>query len=248
MIAAVCDGISVTNANFSAVSTSCPTGNCTFPNYTSLGICASVRNVSNHLVEVPYTSPCFNTTNGPCFNYTLPGQGDHNISFSDSCGIDYGNTTFMQASPSNGLIGHLDFPGITLINFILFYQSLSITSLDNGTPVFTKGPVVVMECKLEFCAHTYANTVDATATNTILNRTDFFEYSPSINPENITGMFDGVDLGVNGDVFANNWHSLTGSFTGKCGSPTWEFEGLGNGALGCVSETSDSNSILISLF
>lgn len=76
--AALYSGISITDASFSSVPTTYPTANCTFPIYSSLGICASVVDVSEHLIAVPWNGPCEGQgLPDACFNYIFSSVADY---------------------------------------------------------------------------------------------------------------------------------------------------------------------------
>ncbi|KAI9931380.1 hypothetical protein ASPWEDRAFT_49798 [Aspergillus wentii DTO 134E9] len=122
--------------NSNAVTMDCPTGNCTFAPYQSLGVCSKCANITSHLEK--NVSHSYMTT----YNYKLP----NNFTFETSINMMY----LMNATTSAELI-ELDVQGLPLaLNFT------AISAAGYGVPP----QVSATECALYFCVDTYNTTVN----------------------------------------------------------------------------------------
>lgn len=163
-------GLSNNSATLSAVVTNCNTGNCTWPPYPSLGICANVVDISDRLSPNPCNpNPSEDEPepflNDSCFNYTLQsisGYSDFQFTnlYSNNLTTSLLSNSFFQNSglffaESQSLIDNTTI----LADFIILHQPLPL-SLSKGA--------VALECKLEFCVQIYETSVRSGNTTTIM--------------------------------------------------------------------------------
>ncbi|KAB8069299.1 hypothetical protein BDV29DRAFT_183023 [Aspergillus leporis] len=123
---------------------SCPTGNCTFVPYQSLGFCSRCTNITNELTlnkSSPYPSSSSSSGYMDTYNYKLP----NGLSFTTSM------TGMHRMNATNGLeLLELDTKNLPLImNFT------AISAAGYGVPP----QVSATECALYFCIDTYEATV-----------------------------------------------------------------------------------------
>ncbi|KAJ5133316.1 hypothetical protein N7476_003455 [Penicillium atrosanguineum] len=133
---AIYSGLFQTQApNSKDILASCPTGNCTFPKYQSLGFCSKCANVTDflHLNKTPLG------TTLSTYNYKLP----NGLSFSTAESMMY----MMNATYNLDLL-KINADGLPLIlNFT------AITSPGYGVPPAVQ--ISATECALYFCVSTY---------------------------------------------------------------------------------------------
>ena len=148
LMAAIYDGMFFTNVSQSASSIipQCPTGNCTFPLYTSLAVCSHCANVSS-LLRYSYDANVQpdGVTLGAIYNYTLPNG------LSLSSGESSVALMAMSSGESNGLNSDELFPYLGL-------GQISNTS-------FITGPSTAWDCVLSFCTKTYNTSVSRSMFN-----------------------------------------------------------------------------------
>ncbi|KAH7383071.1 hypothetical protein BKA64DRAFT_749152 [Cadophora sp. MPI-SDFR-AT-0126] len=139
MQAAMLSGLSDLQTSFSNVSATCSTGNCTFDEYSTLGICASAANVSSFL--------SYDGSTGE--NQAILPNGHALL----ETGFYYMNaTTFIDNSSSLG------FPEASniLADIYIIYDPKN------------NAPSVAFEVMLQMCVQTYTTTVVSGVTNTTL--------------------------------------------------------------------------------
>lgn len=170
---AIYSGLFQTEApNSNNILASCPTGNCTFPKYQSLGFCSQCANITDSL-HLKKTS--LGMTMGT-YNYKLP----NGLSFSTAQ-----NMMFMM----NATYG-LDLLKINTNGLPLILNFTAISSPGYGVPPQVQ--ISATECALYFCVNTYearitegvfseSRTAVATSSNTSTSwtaLTDDFSITP----------------------------------------------------------------------
>ncbi|KAJ5666329.1 uncharacterized protein N7477_008777 [Penicillium maclennaniae] len=161
---AIYSGLFQTQApNSNDILASCPTGNCTFPTYQSLGFCSQCANITNslHLNKTSLGSTL------STYNYQLP----NGLSFTTA-----ENMMYMMNATYNIDILKLNTSGVPLIlNFT------AITSPGYGVPPAVQ--ISATECALYFCVTTHkakvtegvfseTRTAISTSSNTSTSWTD----------------------------------------------------------------------------
>lgn len=128
--------------NSNSITMDCPTGNCTFAPYQSLGFCSRCANITDSLdlnISSPFGGASMTSSS---YDYTLPNKWNFTTS--------WGNLYLMNATSNQDLIS-LDPKGWPLIvNFT------AITAAGYGVPP----DISATECALYFCVHTYNTSVD----------------------------------------------------------------------------------------
>jgi len=120
----------------------CSSGNCTWPSYTSLAICAYVADVSQYIQKHTYSLSGFNETTF----YTIPNGG--------LLATGYQNLTLHPTD--NAAYSTLAFQNSQfLFNFYTF-----LYSNQTGTPL-------LLESSFQLCAHTLNTTVTNGQTSTV---------------------------------------------------------------------------------
>lgn len=154
--------------NSNAVLANCPTGNCTFAPYQSLGFCSRCANITNslHLSK---------TSHGPMlseYHYTLP----NGFSFTTAQNMVY----LMNATTG------LDLIKVAAADLPLILNFTAISSAGYGTT-----EISATECALYFCLETYQGTVRdgefsetrtsvSTASNASTSSTEDFAITPDV--------------------------------------------------------------------
>lgn len=133
--------------NSNSITMDCPTGNCTFAKYQSLGFCSRCANITNSLdLNVtslyPESSSMSSSLTSSTYDYTLPNGWNFTTSWSSK---------YMMNATSNRDLISLDPKG--------WPQILNFTAIT--TDGFSMPPSIsATECALYFCVHTYNATVD----------------------------------------------------------------------------------------
>ncbi|KAH8669548.1 hypothetical protein BGZ60DRAFT_407752 [Tricladium varicosporioides] len=153
------------NESITAITPMCSTGNCTWPLYSSLSVCASVNDVSSLLTKTPVPGNVSAMIGGVTdFNVTLPngayllaGQFVLNITTLPSI-----NAQGFSVPLSNHTLSFANEPYIentTMVNsFIIYRKSINTASETFGA----------MEILLRWCVNTYnSSTVAGTPTTNI---------------------------------------------------------------------------------
>ncbi|KAI0414990.1 hypothetical protein F5X98DRAFT_234993 [Xylaria grammica] len=160
----------------------CPTGNCTFGSFTSLGVCSACVDVSAHLISdhrsgrIPGTAvgPPGHNMNHTYTSYTLPGQSNLTISNYDgirnttdgvSDWIGSGSVIFQSdtlstiqatVSPQNTI----SFSNTTnSTTFVVFQIIQSRPDFLNNVSDWSTTLPMATECGLYFCAKMYSSSV-----------------------------------------------------------------------------------------
>lgn len=242
MEAAFYDGLA-TNGSTSlhTIATSCSTGNCTWPEYPSLGVCATVVDLSTSII----TNPCNLTTLGevfeeaglenpgyPCYNYTLPFQST-NIQYTASFSaqpIFFGNATLSNLQLVNDPEGMqyvtiTSSPGSSNFSFLdayLMYQPGLQESINS-----TLASPVAYGISFGLCVQTYNTTVSGGNASTSIISSQLFDSnmtetvsSPLVyaleGPSSALVSISGVDFGFTEDAVVSLTLMLASSFEDDC--------------------------------
>ena len=162
MKAAFYDGAFIADISQTSASISpqCPTGNCTFPDYASLGICSQCRNVSSLIgnrcvnYDASYADPvgyntkgCINQTSLPNGLFLQKAKRTHYIAISAS-----GASHILNTDELDGYQTSLVNISILVLNTKTPNQP-DISGLQNATGV------LAYDCVLSLCAKTYNGRV-----------------------------------------------------------------------------------------
>lgn len=204
--AAIFEGLGNGVQNLSTIKPNCNTGNCTWEQYTSLGICSNVVDLSASILKNSCDTATLdamfeaeNTTNPgyPCFNYTLPLKAGMNGYGPSGADFYYGNMSL-----SNMLymlpLGHFDsmpfmnlgigISNSSLITFYLLYQPALEESFVNSS---LSAPLAY-EMTLDTCLHTYNTTVSDSITKTALVSSQIFD--SEVQPQLLNGLISHYSL------------------------------------------------------
>ena len=151
-------GLTNTDTSPSSVTGDCPTSDCTWPDYLSLGICSSVDDVTPRITE-HCESPNDNGDPNSC-TYSVPALKQH-PPFSGT-NLSHGATLFVGASNP---VNHTSYPALnTLVEFYIIYlKNLSV--LKDFEPSYTN-QLVALKGTLDLCLYEYRTTVTNGTTNT----------------------------------------------------------------------------------
>ena len=125
--------------NSNTIMMDCPTGNCTFAPYQTLGFCSQCANITDSL-DLNITGFGFSMTSQE-YDYTLPNGWN----FTTSMSMQY----LMNATSSRDLL-KIDTNGLPLAN-----NFTAIAAAGYGVPP----DISATECALYFCVHTYEASV-----------------------------------------------------------------------------------------
>lgn len=125
--------------NSNTIMMDCPTGNCTFAPYQTLGFCSQCANITDSL-DLNITGFGFSMTSQE-YDYTLPNGWN----FTTSMSMQY----LMNATSSRDLL-KIDTNGLPLVN-----NFTAITAAGYGVPP----DISATECALYFCVHSYEASV-----------------------------------------------------------------------------------------
>ena len=149
-------GLTNTDTSPSSVTGDCPTGNCTWPDYLSLGICSSVDDVTPSIIA-HCESPTDNGDPNYC-SYSVPAL-KQDPPFSGS-NLSHGATLFIGASNPNHSYPALN----TLVEFYVIYlKNLSV--IEDFKPSYTN-QVIALQGTLDLCLYRYETTMTNGITNT----------------------------------------------------------------------------------
>lgn len=171
MTGAINDGLSIPNANPSSVSGICPTGNCTWDIYQSMGVCSITSDVSSTI-----TSQCRNRGsqfNPAGCNYSISDIDQHPTALATPFQASAGDTLWIGASKIIGT--QYKYPKInTLIEFYVIFIPNLATNAFNNDAVDHKSDLVALKVNLDLCLYTYNSsmTFGITDTNEIGRSTD----------------------------------------------------------------------------
>jgi len=162
MKAAFYDGAFIADLSQTSASISpqCPTGNCTFPNYASLGICSQCRNVSSLVgkrcvnYDESYASPVGFNSKG-CINQTSLPNG---LFLQYAKKIHY---IAMYARGSDGVLNtdKLDGYQESIVNISVLVLNTKNPSQPDLSGLQNATGVLAYDCVLSLCAKTYSGRV-----------------------------------------------------------------------------------------
>jgi hypothetical protein len=149
-----------------ALSPVCSTGNCNFPAYSSLAICAQVANVTENLTTTPLPlSTSGNATIINNFYVTLP----------NGAGLEAGEYAVNITTTTAGTLAFAAMPNILDVaisnTFIIYQKDINVENSAFGA----------IEILLNWCVSTYNSTVDATQpeTQALVNSTSIAGNEPN---------------------------------------------------------------------
>ncbi|OTB12650.1 hypothetical protein K445DRAFT_320793 [Daldinia sp. EC12] len=146
----------------------CPTANCTWPVFTSLAVCSSCSNVTDHLKRFHEygvnKGTLSSNTKTVTANFTVNSLPSVNLSNPADIDLDEGKTLF-------SLVAFMSATRITDPKLTLAYQNMTtmITAVEvlraaedyeMGNLIWDKTPVTATECALYFCANAYDSAVE----------------------------------------------------------------------------------------
>ncbi|KAI1642926.1 uncharacterized protein F4817DRAFT_275153 [Daldinia loculata] len=156
------------NRDKQTTSFTCPTANCTWPVFTSLAVCSSCSNVTDHLqrfYEYGINKGTLSSnTKAITANFTINSLPSLNLSNPSDIDLAEGKTLF-------SLVAFMSATRITDPKLTLAYQNLTtmITAVEvlRAAPEYEAGkltwdetPVSATECALYFCTNAYESTVE----------------------------------------------------------------------------------------
>ena len=164
MNTAITNGLLSNSASPSNISGTCPTGNCTFAPYQSLGVCSNVADVSSSI-----TSKCRDTgaqfASAGC-NYSVPEINDHPTGDKSVFEADMGDR-ILWVGASNVVGNAYKYPGRnTLIRFYVIYTPDPNFWASNDYVDDHKDQMVALQAELKLCVLTYNTTMTFGVTNT----------------------------------------------------------------------------------
>lgn len=233
VLSALYSGLSNSNSSLSDVSSSCSTGDCTWPIYPSLGICASVIDVSADIennrcnvtaFEEVFKAAGLENPGYPCFNHSLPytvpevtitTSGDSldregNASLSDAVPLNpIGNTPSLQILSLGPTAGN----DSSLVTAYVIYQPEFENSLNSSV-----GEPIAYSLSLDLCVQMLNTTVANGITYTsIVSSQIITKDGLDIEPNSTALSVDGFDFGimtfVGLSVLSN---TIQGFFTENC--------------------------------
>ncbi len=209
VIGAITDGLVNSGASPSNVSGSCPTGNCTFGTYQSMGVCSSIVDVSSSI-----TSKCRRTGDAtdldhiikPGCNYTVPAISEHptvnNTVFTTS-NID---TFWMGAST---ILDGYTYPDInTLVQlYVIYAPDLNKWKLFDVIDSH-KGDLVALQATLSLCLYTYNTTMTLGVTDTQQVSRSTTSKWQQIQDDNGTVIYNTVSTTQHGETFGMDQQNI----------------------------------------
>lgn len=133
--------------NSNTIMMDCPTGNCTFATYQSLGFCSQCANITDKLdlnvtSMYPGSSMSMSSMTSNTYDYTLPNGWNFTTSYSNK---------YMMNATSNRDLLSIDTKGLPLV--------LNFTTITTDG-ISMPPDISATECALYFCVHTYNASVD----------------------------------------------------------------------------------------
>lgn len=181
--------------NLSSVTPSCSTGNCSWTEYSSLGMCAKVVDLSGDILNNPCNTTAldalFELTHWhnpgyPCYNYTLPYIA---LNLEDTAGNDIllANISISSAASSPS---EFDSDTSTALQVLQISQAASNNSLISYYMIYQPGleasltnssfaAPLAYSITLDFCLQTYNTTVSNGLAQTILTSSRIFDVAVS---------------------------------------------------------------------
>ena len=208
---AIFTGLLRNGVNPSEVQGSSVTGNCTFGVFASMGVCASVEDVTPSIVSDCKDTEHFSGISDDNCSYTVPALRNTRP-FSNvrtHAGEDVHSTLYMGAGMIfvDAEMGDTSETTIndTLIEFYVIYvPDLTILPQDGGRTNYT-GKLAALKGTLSLCAHTYNSSMKFGVTNTILQaqETDLpWRHGTAANDNNLNGYLASVP-GTSDTLFMN---------------------------------------------
>lgn len=209
------EGLVPGNFSLSDVPASCSTGNCSWVEYSSLGVCTSVLDLSSTIIYNACNLTAFDeifklnglTNSGfPCFNYTLPKLALQTDSNADFSGIT--NASLTNAFPDISIFP----PPMKILSLEPSYDSSSSNSVGTIYLMYQPGFLanstlpspVAFELNLNLCLHKYNTTVINGVTNTTILSSQNLE-------THVTKIFSERDATT--DYMVNNSYISIGGMT-----------------------------------
>ena len=153
VVSAISNGLVLKSAiDPSAVAAACDTGNCTFPDYTSLAVCSSVVDVTPTIqVHCPKGQ---SKTDGGC-SYTVPPLQQRQTARRDNfTTTDNGGPTLWIGASENP---DPSFPATLIDFYLLFFPDTSVFASDSRANVTAS--LVALKCSISLCLKTYRTSV-----------------------------------------------------------------------------------------
>ncbi|KAI9704771.1 MAG: hypothetical protein M1836_006551 [Candelina mexicana] len=171
---AILTGLLRDGVNASEVQGNSVTGNCTFGVFVSMGICASVEDVTSTIVAdcedtehssgisddiCSYTVPALRNTHPFSNVRTRAGEDSHSVLYMGA-GMIHVKTDLVESSktPIND----------TLIEFYIIYVPDLTTLAQNGGKTNYTGKLAALKATLSLCVHIYNSSMQSGITNTTL--------------------------------------------------------------------------------
>ncbi|KAI4089333.1 MAG: hypothetical protein LQ344_005465 [Seirophora lacunosa] len=170
IVAAITDGLLRQDISPSDVKGSCLTGNCTWGVYQSMGVCATVADVSSTI-----TAKCrtlWRDPNHAGCNYSVPA-----IDRNPTAGETVFETSRLDRTLWVGASNSLGFkpPGNTLVQFYVIYVP-DLTSwsesMEYADAKDHKEQLIALQATLSLCLHKYNSSMTSSVMNTALLGTD----------------------------------------------------------------------------
>ena len=208
---AIFTGLLRDGVNPSEVQGSSVTGNCTFGVFASMGVCASVEDVTPSIVaDCKDTEHLSGISDDKC-SYSVPALRNHRP-FSNvrtRAGEDTHSTLYMGASMIYVDAEMADYPDTpvndTLIEFYIIYvPDLTVLPQNGGKTNYT-GNLSALKGTLSLCAHTYNSSMQFGVTNTTLQAQEThlpWRHGSATNDNNLGGYVASVP-GSSDTLFMN---------------------------------------------
>ena len=198
---AILTGLLRDGVNPSEVQGSSVTGNCTFGVFASMGVCASVEDVTPSIVADCKDTEHFSGISDDKCSYTVPALRNTRP-FSNvrtRAGEDIHSTLYMGAGMIfvDAEIGDTSKTPIndTLIEFYIIYvPDLTTLTQDGGGTNYT-GKLAALKGTLSLCAHTYNSSMQFGVTNTTLQAQEThlpWRHGTAANDNNLNGYLASV--------------------------------------------------------
>ena len=225
-------GLTNTDTSPSSVTGDCPTGNCTWPDYLSLGICSSVDDVTPSIITNCGSSS--DNGNPNSCSFSVPALKE-DPPFSGT-NLSLGATLFIGASNPNHSYPALN----TVVEFYVIYlKNLSV--LEDLEPSYTN-QLIALRGTLDLCLYRYNTTVTNGITDTIqIDKWTDLDWQAS-NIDSDDPLVSTTALGVP-DIFSFN-KNVAGYFRYYLSLVTFTGEATENKKQGNVIYSSDSAQTL----
>jgi hypothetical protein len=179
MVSSLYNGFNTVDVGFqTSTSYTCPTGNCTWSPFTTLGVCSKCQDVSSHLVKTTVNGTNLGTVTNPVMysygnftSYSLPYVNLTNFDTS----VRYGTEAYMSAAPVLN-------PGLTIAfqDMDTMISTVGIITAakayESGDTDWNETTVSATECALYYCANAYQSRVQ----NSVLEETTLGSWAERI--------------------------------------------------------------------